>query len=70
MRRAAVSIAAKIAEGFKKRGGKDKTKYYNIAQGSAEELRYYLTLAKDLGYISTNEHFMREIESVGKCLTV
>jgi four helix bundle protein len=69
MRRAAVSTAANIAEGFKKRGVKDKSNYYNIAQGSAKELRYYLTLAKDLGYISTNEHFMREIEAVGKMLS-
>jgi len=68
MRRAAVSIAANIAEGFKKRGIKDKSNFYNIAQGPAEELRYYLILAKDLEYISTNQHSMREIEPVGKML--
>jgi four helix bundle protein len=47
-RRAAVSIAANIAEGFKKRGKADKLRFYNIAQGSIEESRYYLILAKDL----------------------
>jgi len=36
-RRAAVSIAANIAEGFKKRGKRDKINYLNIAQGSLEE---------------------------------
>ena len=49
-RRAAISIAANIAEGFKKRGKADKLRFYNIAQGSVEESRYYLILAKDLEY--------------------
>src|SRR5437879_9928597 len=38
-RRAAVSIAANIAEGFKKRGKSDKARFYNISQGSIEECR-------------------------------
>ncbi len=49
-RRAAVSIAANIAEGFKKRSAKDKARFMNIAQGSLEECRYYLILSKDLKY--------------------
>ena len=55
-RRAAVSIAANIAEGYRKQGKADKLRFYNIAQGSLEECSYYLILAKDLGYIS-NEVF-------------
>lgn len=54
-RRAAVSIAANIAEGFRKRGKADKLRYYNIAQGSLEECRYYLILAKDLKYADVSE---------------
>jgi len=50
LRRAAVSIPANIAEGFKKRGRADKVRFLNIAQGSLEECRYYLLLAKDLNY--------------------
>jgi four helix bundle protein len=50
MRRAAVSIPANIAEGFVKRSIRDKSKFYNIAQGPLEELKYYLILSQDLGY--------------------
>jgi four helix bundle protein len=51
MRRAAVSVAANIAEGFSKRGRSDKARYMNTAQGSLEELRYFFILSRDLEYI-------------------
>ncbi len=50
MRRAAVSIPANIAEGFRKRSKPDKARFMNIAEGSLEESRYYLILAQDPGY--------------------
>jgi len=53
LRRAVVSVPANIAEGFKKKGKSDKARYMNIAQGSLEEVRYYLVLVNDLGYGST-----------------
>lgn len=49
-RRAAISIAANICEGYKKKSKKDKLRFYNISQGSLEECRYYLILSKDLKY--------------------
>ena len=49
-RRAAVFIVANIAEGFRKRSKQDKYRFLNIAQGSAEEFRYFLILVRDLGY--------------------
>ncbi len=51
LRRAAVSVAANIAEGFAKRGVADKLRFY--AQGSLEECSYYLILARDLGFGET-----------------
>jgi len=53
MRRAAVSIAANIAESFGKRSRAEKARFLNIAEGSRKECRYYLTLAQDLGYGQT-----------------
>jgi four helix bundle protein len=50
MRRAAVSIPANIAEGFRRRGKADKARFMNMAEGSVEECRYFLILTKDLGY--------------------
>lgn len=66
-RRAAVSIPANFAEGFKKRGSADKLRFYNIAQGSLEECRYYLILARDLKYGETSE-LAAQIDEVGRML--
>src|SRR5919106_783877 len=54
MRRAAVSIPANIAEGFRRRGKPDKARFMNVAEGSVEECRYFLILAGDLGYGDTS----------------
>ena len=48
MRRAAVSVPANIAEGFKRRGIQEKIRFYNIAEDSLEEVKYFLILSKDL----------------------
>lgn len=37
MRRAAVSVPANIAEGFRRRGKVDKARFMNLAEGSLEE---------------------------------
>ena len=66
-RRAAVSIAANIAEGFRKTGKLDKYRYMNISQGSLEECRYYLILSRDLGYLDI-QGMMSQLEEVTKLL--
>jgi len=56
MRRAAVSVPANIAEGFRRRGKADKARYMNMAEASLEESRYYLILAQDLGWGHQQSH--------------
>ena len=53
--RAAVSISANIAEGYKKLSKAEKLRFFNIAQGSLEECRNYILLVRDLGYINNEE---------------
>ena len=67
MRRASVSIPANIAEGFRRRSKADKARFLNIAEGSVEECRYFLILAKDLGYADT-QTLTAALEEVSKLL--
>lgn len=67
LRRAAVSIPANIAEGFRKKTAPDKARFYNISQGSLEECRYYLILAQDLGYAETTA-LAAEIDRIGSMI--
>jgi four helix bundle protein len=62
LRRAAVSIPANIAEGFRKKGRADKARFMNIAQGSIEECRYYLILSRDLNYANIQTEMSGLIE--------
>lgn len=67
MRRAAVSIPANIAEGFRRRGKADKARFLNMAEGSVEECRYFLILARDLGYGDTRK-LTATLEEVSRLL--
>lgn len=49
-RRAAVSIPANIAEGYKRLSKAEKLRFYNISQASLEECRYFIILSRDLNY--------------------
>ena len=52
MRRAASSITANIAEGFGRQTYKEKVQFYYLAQGSLIELKNFILIAKDVGYLS------------------
>jgi len=52
MRRCAVSITSNIAEGFGRRGYREKLQFYYISSGSISELKNQLLIAKDVGYLS------------------
>lgn len=68
MRRAAVSIPANIAEGFKRRGIRDKIRFYNTSEGSLEEVKYFFILSKDLSYLASNDDLLKQAETVGRLL--
>lgn len=67
IRRSSMSVAANMAEGFKKSGKRDKVRFYNIAQGSLSETEYFLMLSQDLKYGEMKE-LMIKADEVGRIL--
>src|SRR6188472_3115899 len=67
LRRAAASVPSNFVEGFRKRTTPDKLRFYNIAQGSADESLYQLILAHDLGYADTAA-LQADLEEVSRLL--
>ena len=51
MRRSASSVTSNIAEGFGRRGYKEKIQFYYLAQGLLTELKNQILIAKDVGYL-------------------
>lgn len=68
MRTAAVSVPANIAEGYGRRKAPDKARMYNIGEGSNEELRYFVILARDLGFLKDWEPLWDAIEEISRML--
>ena len=50
--RAAISITSNIAEGFGRRGEKEKVQFYFVARASLIEFQNQLIIARDVGYLS------------------
>ncbi len=67
LKRAAVSIAANVVEGYRKRGPADKARFFNIAQGSADECLYYLILVSDLD-IADTQTLQEQLDEVSRLL--
>ena len=56
LRRAVVSVAANIVEGYARGTTKEYSQFLSISLGSLSEVEYYVFLSKELHYIS-NETF-------------
>lgn len=67
IRRSATSVAASIAEAFKKRSAADEIRIMNITQASLSETKYYLILIRDLDYANTKA-LEEQADEVGKIL--
>ena len=61
IRRASYSIPANIVEGQSRNTTKEYLYFLHNARGSVEEVRYFILLSKDLGYI--NDAIYQKIES-------
>jgi four helix bundle protein len=61
LRRASASVGANIAEGCGRRSDAEMRRFVQIARGSANEVEYHLLLAKDLNFLTTDEH--RDLEA-------
>lgn len=70
MRRAAASVSANVVEGHKRASKREFSHFITVAEGSLDELKYYLILSRDLGYLLT-EHFEmlhNRAEEIGRML--
>lgn len=67
LRRAAVSTAANIAEGYKKKDYKNKINFLNIAESSLQECKYYIILANDLNYIRERQ-LLNNLDEIARLL--
>ena len=70
IRRSVVSVAANIAEGFSRRGSKDKIQFYSISLGSLTETLSHAYIAIDLGFILGEELAMieQDVETLHKMI--
>lgn len=56
IRRASVSVVANIVEGNARNHKKEFIQFLYLSNGSLEEVKYFLILSRDLGYLSTSEY--------------
>ena len=66
LRRAAVSVPSNIAEGSCRETPQEFARFLVIARGSAAEVDTQLTLAEDVGYVSSDDALHEEIEKLAK----
>ena len=71
LRRAAVSVAANIAEGAARTSLKEFMQFLSHSQGSASEVDTELLIASRLGYLSERDYLdlSRDIDDIGRMIT-
>jgi four helix bundle protein len=70
IRRASVSIAANIAEGWGRGSTGEYIQFLTVARGSLMELETHLIIASNLQFLTSDEFgaFSKQIEDIGKML--
>lgn len=72
LQRAALSIAANIVEGFGRRHPREKARFYNIAEASAQEVQFFLMFSKQRQYFTERlpvEGLLDEVQKMLRRLT-
>jgi four helix bundle protein len=60
IRRASISIESNLAEGCGRNNDKEFARFIDISMGSSFELRCQLMIARDLGYINSDQYQLYE----------
>jgi four helix bundle protein len=70
IRRASVSIESNLAEGCARNGDKEFSRFIDIAQGSAYEVRCQLFIARDLAFLSIDnfELLLDKIDEISRMM--
>lgn len=71
LRRAAVSIAANIAEGAARKSVKEFANFLSIAQGSASEVETELLISFRLNYLTEDNYrkLYKDLDEIGKMIS-
>ena len=69
LRRAVAAVPANIAAGFRCRIQPEKLRLYSESMSALERVRYYLILARDLGFLKDYEPLWNLAEEVGRMLS-
>ncbi|WOB79237.1 four helix bundle protein [Brevundimonas nasdae] len=71
VRRAAVSVAANIAEGAGRKGTGEFVQFIGVARGSLAEVETHLLIAGRLGYLTPDQlqPLLAEMERIGRMLS-
>ncbi|MDR0565473.1 MAG: four helix bundle protein [Prevotellaceae bacterium] len=71
LRSAATSVPANITEGYKRLGKADKLRFFNYAEASLDECKFFIRLSFDLEYldIAAKTDLDSRSEEIGRLLT-